>query len=130
MTNHLGNEGQIKIGSNFVAELRSATVTEEANTVDDTTCGDEWETHKTSQKKWSAAVECFWDEGDAAQTAMAVGASVTFSYMPEGSTNGDAYRTGTATVESVDNKFTHNGLVEASVKLKGNGALTPTTVGA
>lgn len=128
MSNHVGNEGQIKIGSNFVAELRSATVTKHVGTVDDTVCGDAWETHQVIQKSWSAAVECFWDEGDAAQSAMVVGASVVFGYMPEGSTSGDSYESGTATVESIDSKFTHNGLVEASIKLKGNGILTPGTV--
>lgn len=129
MANHLGNEGQVKVGANTVAELRSYSITEDIDLVEDTVIGDTAKTYQGTQKGWEAALEVFWDDTDTnGQQALSVGAQVTLNVYPEGSTSGDTYKTGTAIVKSVDIKGTHNGLVEASVKLQGTGALSQTTV--
>lgn len=129
MSNHVGKDGVIKVNGTAVAEVRSIEITEEAGTVDDTVMGDSWETHQVTQKRWSGAAEVFWDEADAGQAALlVVGASVTFNAYFEGADSGDTYKTGTATVEKLSIKSTHNGMVEASVSLKGNGAVSQTTV--
>jgi hypothetical protein len=129
MANHLGNEGQIKVGTNTVAEVRSFSITESVDLVEDTTMGDAAKTFQPTQTFWEASVEVFWDETDTnGQQAMTVGSSITFNGYPEGSSSGDTYFTGAAIVESRDVKGTHNGLVEASLKLRGNGALSKTTV--
>lgn len=129
MANHVGNEGVIKVGGNTVAEARSWSLDITANTVDDTVIGDAWETHKVTQKTWTGAAEVYWDEADTAQVAVSPGASVTVAFYPEGADSGDTYWSGTATVEKVSLKGTHNGMVEASLSFKGNGALTgPATV--
>ncbi len=131
MSNHVGNEGQLKIGANAVGELRGFDITEEIGTVDDTVMGDDWETHKTNHKKWSGSANVLWDEADTTgQGACTVGASVTLNGYPEGSTSGDTYLTGTATVTKRTITSTHNGLVEMAIEYLGNGPLTTTTVGA
>ena len=130
MTTKTGNDGVIKVGGVTVAETRSWALSIGIGTVDDTVMGDTWDTHKTIQKNWTGSAEVYWDEGDAAQAAsLVVGASVAVHFYPEGADAGDTYYTGTATVEKVDLKGSHNGLIEASIAYKGNGALTgPSTV--
>lgn len=129
MANHVGNEGQVKIGSNAIAEIRGWSITETQATVDDTVMGDDWETHKTHHKSWTASANCLWDESDATgQGACTIGASVTLNLYPEGSTSGDSYFTGTATVEKRGASGNHDGLVERTIEFKGNGPLTETTV--
>jgi hypothetical protein len=129
MANHTGNEGKVSVGGNVVAEVRSWSLDLSVATVDDTVIGDDWETHKTLQKNWSGSAEVFWDETDTAQSACTVGASVALILYPEGNDSGDTYWSGTATVEKWTIKGTHNGMVEASIGFKGNGALAgPSTV--
>lgn len=128
MANHLGNEGTVKVNGSTVAEIRSFSISESVDTVEDTAMGDTAKTFQVTQTEWEGSLEVFWDETDTAQTALAIGASVTFNAYPEGASSGDSYMTGTALVVGKEIKTTHNGLVEASLKLKGTGALSKTTV--
>ena len=129
MANHTGNEGSVYTGANATAEIRRWELTEGVGTVDDTTMGDTAETHKVIQTNWTASVDALWDETDTTgQGTFTIGSSHTLNLYPEGNTTGDTYFTGTATVESVRNTGSHDGLVEATFGFKGNGALTRTTV--
>jgi len=129
MANHVGNEGKVKIGANQVAEIRGWEVQEQIDTVDDTVMGDEWKTHKTTHKGWTASATCLWDETDTnGQQACTIGASVTLNLYPEGDGSGDTYKTGTATVKSLGLSTTHDGLVERRIEFEGNGALSESTV--
>lgn len=129
MSNHVGNEGKVKIGANQVAEIRGWEVQETADTVDDTVMGDDWKTHKPIHKSWTATANCLWDEGDTnGQQACTVGASVTLNLYPEGDGSGDTYKTGTATVTQVGLSATHDGIVERTIQFQGNGALSETVV--
>lgn len=129
MANHLGTEGQVKVASNTVAEVRSFSLDISADTVEDTVMGDTWKTHQVTQKEWSGSIECFWDETDTnGQMTMTEGASVTLNLYPEGSTSGDTYYTGTALITGIAFKEAHNGLGEATFQFKGTGALSKTTV--
>jgi len=129
MANHKGSEGTVKIGTDdLVAELKSWSLSQSANTIDDSTIGDTWATKKAGMNSWSASVECFWDETDAAQTALTIGAEVTANLYPEGATSGDTYWSGSAIVTSIENSSAIDGMVEASFSFEGNGALTESTV--
>jgi len=50
------------------------------------------------------------------------------NFYPEGATTGDIYKTGSAIVNSLDTSASLDGMVEMSVGLTGNGALTEATV--
>lgn len=129
MANHVGNEGTVKIGANTLAEIRKWEFTENAKTVDDGSMGDEWDTHKVTTKDWDGSVDCWWDETDTnGQNVLTVGASVTLHMLPEGATTGDVDYSGTATVTTITRTGSRDGMVEASFKFKGNGALTAGTV--
>lgn len=128
MATHTGSEGVIKSGANTVAEVRSYTVSETGDTIEDTSMGDASRTYKAGLKTWTASVEAFWDETDTTgQGSFDVGSSVTLNVYPEGSSTGDVYYTGSALVTGKTINATFDGMVEASFTLQGTGALSETT---
>lgn len=128
MATHHGIDGSIKIGSNTVAEVRSFEIEVTQDTAEDSVMGDAWETHLNGIKRWTANVECLWDELDTnGQVALTIGTSVSLSLGPEGHTTGDTIYTGTATVESIGVAAARDGIVTRRYSFKGNGALTITT---
>lgn len=125
MATHHGLEGVVKVGANTVAEVRSFEIETQQDTVDDSVMGDTWHSHLTGLKSWSANVECLWDEGDTnGQVALTIGASVSLTLGPEGSTNPDVVYTGTATVKSIGVAVPHDGVVTRRIAFEGNGALS------
>ena len=129
MANHLGSEGTVKIGANDVAELKSWSINETMNPVDDSNIGDTAKTFKSGSTEWDGSVDCFWDETDTnGQGALTIGASVTLNMYPEGATSGDTYYTGTALVTSINRQSAIDGIVEASFSFKGTGGLSESTV--
>jgi predicted secreted protein len=129
MATHKGSEGVIKVGSNSVAEIRSYSIEESADTLEDTSMGDSARTYKTSLTSFSGSLDVFWDETDTSgQGALSIGSEVTLNVYPEGDTAGDTYYTGTAIVTGVSRSASFDGLVEASISVQGSGSLTESTV--
>ena len=99
MATHAGSEGTVKSGANAIAEVRSFSLEETADTIEDTTMGDASRTYLTGLKTFSGSVDVFWDETDTdGQVSFSVGSSVTLAVYPEGDTAGDTYYSGTAIV--------------------------------
>ena len=129
MATHTGSEGTVKIGSTAVAEIRSYTLNENGDTLEDTSMGDTARTYKPSLKSFDGSLDVFWVESDVGgQDALTVEAEITFSVYPEGSTTGDVYYTGSAIVTSRSLTASYDGMVEMSIGIQGNGALTSATV--
>jgi hypothetical protein len=129
MATHTGSEGTLKVGSNAVAEIRSFSINETGETIEDTSMGDTARTFKAGLKTFTASVEVFWDETDTTgQGALDVGSEVTLNVYPEGDTSGDTYYSGTTVVTGKTVTGSFDGMVEASFELQGTGALTETTV--
>ena len=129
MATHKGSEGIVKVGSNSVAEIRSYSIEESADTLEDTSMGDSARTYKASLTNFSGSLDVFWDEGDTSgQGALSIGSEVTLNVYPEGDASGDTYYTGSAIVTGVSRTGAFDGLVEASISVQGNGALTESTV--
>lgn len=128
MATHTGSEGTVKVGANAIAEIRSYSVEQTSDTVEDTTMGDTWRTHKTTLRSWTASVDCFWDESDTTgQGALTVGSEVTLNLYPEGATTGDTYLTGTGIVTGKTVTGSFDGMVETSISVQGTGTLTTGT---
>lgn len=131
MATHTGSEGTVKVGANAIAEIRSYSVEQTGDTVEDTTMGDAWRTHKTTLKSWTGSVDVYWDEADTTgQGALTVGSSVTMNFYPEGATAGtsETYLTGTAIVTGVTVTASFDGMVESTLSVQGVGALTSATL--
>jgi predicted secreted protein len=129
MATHKGSEGTVKVGANAVAEIRSYSITETADTLEDTVMGDAARTYLASLKSFSGSMDVFWDETDTnGQIALSPGSSVTINIYPEGSTSGDTYYTGSIIVTEKSITASFDGMVEASISFQGTGALSETTV--
>ena len=129
MATHKGSEGTVKVGSNAVAEIRSYSIEESADTLEDTSMGDSARTYKSSLTSFSGSLDVFWDETDTSgQGALSIGSEVTLNVYPEGDTAGDTYYSGSAIVTGVTRNASFDGLIEASISVQGNGALTTSTV--
>tara|TARA_B100000767_G_scaffold177734_1_gene166115 strand:- start:251 stop:640 length:390 start_codon:yes stop_codon:yes gene_type:complete len=124
-----GSEGLVKVGSATIAEVKSYSLEESADTIETTKMGDAARTYLPSLTTFSGSVDCFWDETDTAgQIALAVGASVTLVFYPEGATSGDTYYSGTALVTGKTITGSFDGMVEASISVQGTGVITTATV--
>lgn len=124
-----GSEGTVKSGANAIAEIRSYTITETADVLEDTTMGDSSRTYLSSLKTFTGSIDCFWDETDTnGQLTLDPGSSVTINIYPEGSSTGDTYYTGTVLITEKSVTASFDGMVEASFSFQGTGALSETTV--
>jgi len=129
MATHKGSEGTVKSGANAIAEIRSYTITETADTLEDTTMGDASRTYLASLKTFTGSIECFWDETDTnGQLTLDPGATVTINVYPEGSSTGDKYYSGSVIITERSVTASFDGMVEASFSFQGTGALSETTV--
>lgn len=129
MATHKGSEGTVKVGANAVAEIRSYSLEESADVIEDTSMGDSARTYLSSLTQFSGSLDVFWDETDTSgQGALTVGASVTLNVYPEGDASGDTYYSGTALVTGVSRSASFDGMVEATISVQGTGALTAATV--
>jgi hypothetical protein len=128
MATHAGSEGTVKVGANAIAEIRSYSLEETADVLEDTSMGDTARTYLPSLTTFTGSIDVLWDETDTTgQGALTIGASVTLNLYPEGSTTGDTYYTGTAIVTGRNITASYDGLVEMSISVQGTGALTQST---
>lgn len=129
MATHKGSEGTVKSGANAIAEIRSYTITETADVLEDTTMGDASRTYLASLKTFTGSIDCFWDETDTnGQLTLDPGSTVTINIYPEGSSSGDTYYTGSVIITEKSVTASFDGMVEASFSFQGTGALSETTV--
>tara|TARA_R110001632_G_scaffold232969_1_gene375697 strand:- start:2248 stop:2640 length:393 start_codon:yes stop_codon:yes gene_type:complete len=129
MATHTGSEGTVKVGANTIAEIRSFSIEESAETLEDTSMGDSARTYKPSLTTFTATVDVLWDDADTnGQDALTNGAEVTFGVYPEGETTGDIYLSGAGIVTGRSISASYDGLVEMSISLQGTGALTTSAV--
>lgn len=127
MATHTGSEGNIKISSTTLGELRSYTIESTSDTIEDTSLGDASRTYKVGLKAFSGSASLFFDEADAGQLLVTAGSEITINVSPEGSTTGDKFFTGSAIVTAYNVSASFDGMVEAEMTFTGTGALTVST---
>lgn len=128
MATFLGKGGTVQVGSNDIAEIRSYSIDETTDVVEDTSMGDASKTYLVSIKDFSGSVDVLYDDTDAnGQTALSVGSSVTLNFAPEGTGSGAVKITGTALVTAKSVSASFDGLVESSITVQGTGGLTTGT---
>ena len=129
MAPHAGSEGTVKIGANAVAEIRSFSLEESCEVIEDTTMGDTARSYIAGLKSYSGTLSCYWDETDTnGQQAIDIGSALTINWYPEGADSGDLYYTGSVIVVSKSVSSSFDGMVEAEYGVTGNGALSEATV--
>ena len=129
MANHKGSEGVVKVGANTISEVKDWSLSETADTIEDTVMGDVARTRKPSLTSASGSISCFWDESDSTgQIAMQAGSEVTLNLYPEGATTGDYFASVSAIITTQDASAAMDGMIEASFSWESNGAVTWATV--
>ena len=129
MATFTGSDGVILVGSDQVAEVRSYSIDETMDTLEDTAMGDTSRTYKTSLKSFSGSADVFFDDTDTSgQGALTVGSEVTLNVQFEGNTSGDHKLSGTVLITGRTISASFDGMVEASISYQGTGALSETTV--
>lgn len=128
MANHLGREGTVRISSTTIGELRNYSLAHSSDTVEDSILGDIYRTRKATLRTWSVSGDLYWDELDAGQIALTIGSSVTVNLYPEGAGTGANYYSGGGIVTKFDISAAFDGMVEGSISIEGNGALSSVTV--
>jgi len=128
MATFSGSAGVVKAGGNAIGEIRSFTVDQTGDTVEDTAMGDAARSYKATLNTFTATVDALFDDTDTAQTAMTIGASLAFLFQPEGSGSGAYQLSGTGLITGISQTQSFDGLVERSFTVQGTGALTIGTV--
>lgn len=118
---HIGRDGILKVGGVTVAELRSFSVEETGDTVEDTVMSDTARTFKPTLTSFSGSADVYWNEDDAGQNALVLNTQVQVGFWPEG--NSGRYYEGPAIVTGISRSASFDGMVEASITLQGTGAL-------
>jgi predicted secreted protein len=124
MATHTGSEGTIKVATTVVGELRSYSLEQTADTIEDTSMGDTSRTYKSALKGWSGSASLFFDEADAGQLLLVLGTSIALKVYPEGASSGDKYYYGDAIITGSNISASFDGMVEAEITFTGTGAIT------
>ena len=128
MATFSGSGGTVLVGTDPIAEIKSYSVEENMDTLEDTSMGDTSRTYKASLKSFTGSCDVMFDDSDSGQNALLVGSEVSMSFLMEGNTTGDHRLTGTVLVTGRTINSSFDGLVEASLSFQGTGALTEGTV--
>ena len=124
MATHTGSEGTIKVSSTTVGELRSYSLEQTADTIEDTSMGDSTRSYKSALKGWSGSASLFFDEADAGQLLFVLGTSIALKVYPEGASSGDKYYYGDAIITGSNVSASFDGMVEAEITFTGTGSIT------
>ena len=123
MATYKGSDGVVTIGGTAVGEIRSFSVEESADTIEDTAMGDSSRSYKSSLKSFSASIDALFDNDDSGQDALTIGSEVACIFRSQGTGSTNMERSGTGIVTGVSINQSYDGLVETSFTLQGTGAL-------
>ena len=124
MTTFKGKEGVIRLGTQFVGEVRSFELSTTSNEVDTSTMGTDWTGVDSTQLSWKGTAEMFWDPEDVGQLAVVVGNKVDVSFYPNGSSAGKRLESGSALVTSMSRPQSHDNIISMTIEFTGDGPLT------
>lgn len=129
MATIIGNNGDVTVGANVVAEVVSFSLSETTNVADDTVLGDAYQSHIAGTKAWSGSVSCYRDKTDSTgQGALVNGASVVLHLREEGAGSGNIDRTGTVTITGIESNNANDATVPINFTFTGNGAVAENTL--
>lgn len=121
-----GSDGVIKVGSGFAAlgQIQNWSLDVKADVLEGYSMGEAWKTSKSGVRSWSGAVECYFDAGDAGQSELTAGDTVSVNFYPAGEGSGNTYYSGTVVVTGAPVSAEKDGFVLQSFSFKGSGELS------
>ena len=132
MATNKGSSGIVKIAASggsvaAVGEVRSYSIDESADTIEDTAMGDTVKTYLASLSDATLSIDALWDDSDAQQLALDTKADIDWEIHPTGTGAGEKYYAGSGVVTSKTISASYDGLVEASFSVQCSGAITEST---
>ena len=132
MATNKGSSGVVKIAADgglvaAVGEVRSYSIDETADTIEDTSMGDTVKTYLSSLTDATLTIDALWDDGDAQQLVLDTGVDIDWEIHPTGTGAGEKYYSGGGVVTSKTISASYDGLVEASFAVQVSGAITEAT---
>ena len=127
-----GTSGVVKLavsGGSVAAmgEVRSFTLSESADTIEDSVMGDSARTYVSSLTSATLSMDVYWDDADTVQLVMDTAADLDWELYPTGSGTGEKYYSGSGVVTSKEISASFDGMVEGSFELQVSGAVTEGT---
>lgn len=127
-----GSSGVVKLavsGGSVAAmgEIRSFTLDETADTIEDSVMGDTSRTYVSSLKSATLSMDVYWDDADAVQLVMDAASDLIFELYPTGTGTGEKYYSGGGILTSKSITASFDGMVEGSFALQVSGAVTEAT---
>ena len=127
-----GSSGVVKLavsGGTVAAmgEIRSFTLDETADTIEDSVMGDTARTYVSSLTTATLSVDVYWDDADAVQLVMDAAADLDWELYPTGTGTGEKYYSGGGILTSKSLTASFDGMVEGSFALQVSGAVTEAT---
>ena len=127
-----GSSGVVKLavsGGSVAAmgEVRSFTLDETADTIEDSVMGDTARTYLSSLTSATLSMDVYWDDADAVQLVMDSGADLDWELYPTGTGPGEKYYSGGGILTSKSLTASFDGMVEGSFALQVSGAVTEAT---
>jgi len=132
MATNKGSSGVVKIAADggsvaAIGEVRSYSIDETADTIEDTSMGDTVKTYLSSLTDATLTVDALWDDGDAQQLILDTGVDIDWEIHPTGTGTGEKYYSGGGVVTAKTISASYDGLVEASFSVQVSGAITEST---
>tara|TARA_S200002703_G_scaffold78217_2_gene67353 strand:- start:2107 stop:2499 length:393 start_codon:yes stop_codon:yes gene_type:complete len=121
-----GSAGVVTIAGQALGEIRSFSIEESADTIEDTSMGDTHKSYLSSLKGFTASIDALFDEDDVGQAELTIGTSVACIFRSEGTGSDLMERSGTGIVTGITINQAYDGLVETSFTLQGTGSLDRT----
>ena len=127
-----GSSGVVKLavsGGSVAAmgEVRSFTLSESADTIEDSVMGDTARTYVSSLTSATLSMDVYWDDADAVQLVMDSGAALDWELYPTGTGTGEKFYSGGGVLTSKEITASFDGMVEGSFELQVSGAVTEAT---
>ena len=123
-----GKEGVVHAGGTAIGNATGFTIDTTHDIVEDTPLGRSMKSYLAGRGSFTASIDMNFDETDSGQTSLTQGSSLSFEFMPEGSSSGDRKFSGTGIVTGMSVGVTLDGVTTRTVSLQGTGGLTIGTV--
>lgn len=132
MATHKGSSGVVKVAASggsetAVGEVRSYSIDETSDTIEDTVMGDSVKSYLSSLTDATLTIDALWDDADAQQLVLDTGAAIDWEIHPTGTGTGEKYYGGAGIVTAKTISASYDGLVEASFSVQVSGAITEST---
>ena len=110
-----GSNGVVKVAANggsvtAVGEVRSFTLSETADTIEDSVMGDTARTYVASLSSATLSMDVYWDDADTAQLVLDTKTDIDFELYPTGSGTGEKYYSGGGLVTSKELTASFDGM--------------------